>query len=233
MGGSGSPALPSGAGDGRLVRMTRLLQALGLLVLLVLGLSGLSGCRGCSDATESSAPAASAPTMPVGMLVPLPGTAARDAPASPAERLSIARGKKSGAWAELQVAPANDGPDRTAFERWRADSRFVPLEAMALLDGAFARALPGFDLFLPRLFDRTALGRLRAELATLRAQLATIPNAAAANERWGGSSSLIRELPDDAAWVAARTALTGTIDELSALASDLETMGKSLWVLGI
>ena len=144
----------------------------------------------------------------------------------------MARGKTSGEWAELQIARANDGPDRSAFERWQPDSRFLSLDAMSLLHEPFARALPGFDLFLPRHFDGAALGRLRAELALSKTALVAMPSARAAKARWGEASSLVAALPDDVAWLDARAALLGTIDALSELALDLETKGLGLWVLG-
>jgi hypothetical protein len=106
--------------------------------------------------------------MPTGMLVPAPAASAPPVDGgADVERaeLRIARNVKSGAWAELQVAPEGDRPDRTKFERFRSDSLFVPLEAMTLMHDAFVRALPGFDLFLPRLFSPEALTRLAAELA--------------------------------------------------------------------
>jgi len=77
----------------------------------------------------------------------------------------VARGIKGGAWVELQVARPGDGADRREFSHWNDDSWFVSLEAMTLLHEAFARALPGFDLFLPRLFPPDALVKLGEELA--------------------------------------------------------------------
>ncbi len=204
-----------------------------VLVLALAGLLCVAGCRGCSDGTAETAPEASGPTMPTGMLAPLPGTTPSDAPASPAERLALGRGKKSGEWAELQSARPDDGPDRRSFERWQPDSRFLSLEAMGLLHESFARALPGFDLFLPRLFDPAALGRLRAELSATKAQLATITDVRTAKARWGEASSLVAELADDTAWLDARNAFVGTIDELTALSADLEAKGRGLWGLGI
>jgi hypothetical protein len=78
--------------------------------------------------------------------------------------MSVARGVKGGAWAELQVAQAGDTAARTNFQHWRDDSRFVSLEAMTAMHEPFARALPGFDLFLPRLFSLDALLTLSVEL---------------------------------------------------------------------
>jgi hypothetical protein len=166
------------------------------------------------------------------MLSPLPEAAPALSEGSPADRLSIARGKKQGEWAELQVARANDAPDRTAFDRGQADSRFLSFDAMPLLHEAFARALPGFDLFLPRLFDAAALGRLRTELTAQKAQLAATPNVSAAKARWGEVSTLVAGLNDEVAWLGARAALMATIEELLVLAADLTRNGQGLWILG-
>jgi hypothetical protein len=198
---------------------------------LALGLA-LAGCRACGD--EGAEPReASAPTMPTGMLAPLPHPPATPNPGSAPERLAVARGKKGGEWAELQIARLNDAPDRASFDHWQGDSRFLSLDAMTLLHDPFARALPGFDLFLPRLFDRASLGRLRAELATLKMELGAMSNVGTAKARWGEVSTLVAALPDDTAWVSARAALIATIDELSGLATELEARGDRLWVLGI
>lgn len=171
--------------------------------------------------------------MPPGMLTPLPSAASASPPGSPADRLSMARERRGGEWAELQIAQPGDSPERTSFERGQPGARFLSLDAMTLLHDPFARALPGFDLFLPRRFDGAALGRLRLELATMKAQVGAIPNLAAAKGRWGEASSLVAALPDDTAWLDARGALLRTIDELTALVADVETQGGSLWVLGI
>jgi hypothetical protein len=105
--------------------------------------------------------------MPAGMLVPVDGAGGAatttGAPASSAT-LRVAHGIKSGAWTELQIAGPGDRPDRTDFTHWRDDSSFVSLEAMTLMHEAFARALPGFDLFLPRLYAPDALVKLGSEL---------------------------------------------------------------------
>jgi hypothetical protein len=122
------------------------------------------------------------------MLVP---TAAPAAAASSASGLRLARHVKGGAWTELQTARPGDRADRMDFEHWRDDSTFVSLEAMTLLHEAFARALPGFDLFLPRLYAAEALVKLAAELdafalrsqgeiGTTARELATVARATAA-----------------------------------------------------
>jgi hypothetical protein len=124
----------------------------------------LGGCRSCSEESGRAADggaAVSGPTMPPGMLVP---TDAPSAAASSAPSLRLARHVKAGAWTELQVALPGDRAGRMDFQHWRDDSTFVSLEAMTLLHEPFARALPGFDLFLPRLFAGEALVKLAAEL---------------------------------------------------------------------
>src|SRR5262249_32951915 len=155
---------------------------------------------------------AAGPTMPIGLLAPSPlekgqsdaGPRPAARSASPAERLTMLRGAvKDSGWIELQLGHANDGPGRSSFERGQATSSFVSVDVMTLLHEPFARALPGFDLFVPRLFDGEALGRLVTELTTLREQLGTMSSVSAARSRWGEVSTLVAELPDDAAWLDA------------------------------
>jgi hypothetical protein len=117
--------------------------------------------------------------MPTGMLVPVRGPS--DDAGTTAATLGVTRGVKAGPWTELQVARPGDTAERQAFEHWRDDSRFVSLEAMTLMHEAFARALPGFDLFLPRLFDPGALTKLATELDAF-GQRATGPIAATSLE---------------------------------------------------
>ncbi len=123
----------------------------------------LFGCRSCSDerGLAGDGGGVSGPTMPIGMLVPSDAPSATPARAS---TLGLARHVTSGAWAELQIARPGDRADRRDFQHWRDDSSYVPLEAMTLLHEPFARGLPGFDLFLPRLYSPEALVRLAAEL---------------------------------------------------------------------
>lgn len=131
------------------------------VVFLLAASISLGACRSCGEDKERGGPTVSGPTMPPGMLVP------SDAPAAPApatSSLRVARNMKAGPWTELQVARPGDRADRTDFQHWREDSAFVSLEAMTLLHEAFARALPGFDLFLPRLYAPPALAMLAAEL---------------------------------------------------------------------
>jgi hypothetical protein len=136
--------------------------ALGLGVASV----AITGCRSCAD--DHATPAADSgppqPPMPAGMLMGSDGAATTIGTGPDAGGARVARGMKSGAWTELQIARSGDGPDRTEFEHWRDDSWFVSLEAMMQLHEAFARALPGFDLFLPRLFEPRALVLLGGEL---------------------------------------------------------------------
>ena len=126
----------------------------------------LAGCRACSDESGGGALQGeqSGPTMPTGMLVPASSGADADAGGGDSP-FRVARHMKGGAWTELQIAEPGDRPSRMTFEHWRDDSRFVSLEAMKLLHEEFARALPGFDLFLPRLFAPDALAKLAAELS--------------------------------------------------------------------
>ena len=136
---------------------------IGRSAALLAAAMSLAGCRSCSDERGHAGDAGGVmgPTMPTGMLVP------SDAPpgaASSASSLRVARNVKAGAWVELQVARSGDRPDRREFQYWRDDSLFVPLEAMTFLHEPFARALPGFDLFLPRFYASETLVTLAAEL---------------------------------------------------------------------
>lgn len=133
--------------------------------------SATVGCRSCAEERGASSDAGvSGPTMPTGMLVP-PGAggeggvgAAVAEPGASAAVMKITRGVKGGSWTELQVARPGDTAARTHFQHWRDDSVFLSLEAMTALHACFARALPGFDLFLPRLFTPEALVALGNEL---------------------------------------------------------------------
>jgi hypothetical protein len=174
--------------------------------------------------------------MPVGMLTPLPAglDAARGleagSPAPTGERLALGR-TAGGEGVELQPARTSDDPTRRTFERGQPGSRFLSVDAMTLLHDAFARALPGFDLFVPRFLGPPALARLRAELAAAKQALVDVGTLEAARTRWG-SVAVIAALPDDAAWLHARGTLARTVDELVNFAEDLEKKGQGLWVLG-
>jgi len=131
----------------------------------------LGGCRSCDAPSGGAADAAPAgPTMPAGMLLPNDNDAPSAAAPLIASELQIAHHVKGGAFTELQVARPGDRADRRDFEHWRDDSSFVSLAAMTLLHEPFARALPGFDLFLPRLFAGEALAKLASELDAFAAR---------------------------------------------------------------
>lgn len=138
--------------------------AAGLLVV------ACSGCRSCAEEKGADAvPDArvAQPTMPTGMLMPAGASAGAGASASAGAGASagVVRGRKGGAWVELEIARAGDDAERREFTRWNDDSWFVSLETMTRLHEPFAKALPGFDLFLPRLFAGDALVKLGDELA--------------------------------------------------------------------
>lgn len=140
-----------------------------------------AGCRSCADEPGGAADVGPAPpAMPLGMLMPVDAAGAATGTAAGAMR--VARGMKSGAWTELQIARPGDTAERTEFQHWRDDSSFVSLEAMTLMHEAFARALPGFDLFLPRLFAPDALVRLAAELEAFAPRAANADVATTARE---------------------------------------------------
>ena len=158
----------------------RILWGIGLVTVGALALAN-AGCRSCAEERGSPVDAGPAPpTMPIGMLLPV------DASAAPSDAgagaLRVARGMKSGAWTELQRAQPGDAPERKDFQHWREDSSFVSLAAMTLMHEAFARALPGFDLFLPRLFSPAALVTLAAELEAFAPRAANAEIAATARE---------------------------------------------------
>lgn len=173
----------------------------------VLGASlALGGCRSCDAPSNGAADAPPAgPTMPTGMLVPSDAPSAAASAGASAPR--IAHHVKGGAFTELQVARPGDRADRVDFEHWRDDSSFVPLAAMTLLHEAFARALPGFDLFLPRLFGGEALARLASELDAFAARALALAQA--------------------------QGDLAATAREIAAMARATAAKGSALWVLGI
>lgn len=149
---------------------------LAVLASLLAVLAALAGCRSCDEDRGRAAEraeggaAVSGPTMPTGMLSPADAPSVADAPSAAASSASgprVARHVKGGAWAELQLARPGDRAERRDFQRFRDDSVFVSIETMTQLHEPFARALPGFDLFLPRLFADEALTKLAAELETL------------------------------------------------------------------
>lgn len=178
-------------------------RVLGMMLALA-SVGSVAGCRSCAE-DRGSAPAVDAgpaqPTMPQGMLVPA-AERADGGETDAGGTMRIARGVKGGAWTELQVARPGDTAQRTDFQHWRDDSWFVSLEAMTQMHEAFARALPGFDLFLPRLFGPDALAKLAGEL-----------DAFAASHSSSGD-------------------LAATARDLAQLARTTAGRGQSLWVLG-
>lgn len=202
------------------------------IAIVTAALVVLGACKG----REEAAPAPPPPAQDASMQKPLPtgmlmGTFDAAAPKTGiARRLRSTRGATAGEWIELQPAAPGDSPKRTAFEHFRSDSLFLPLDAMTLVHDAFARAEPGFAPLSPQLLDARALGRLRAELATFAKDWSSIDSAKAARERFP-MSSLVRDLSSDDEWREARTALGATIDDLVKLAADLEKKGSAVWVI--
>ena len=143
-----------------------------------------SGCRSCAeDKGTDAVPDAriAQPTMPTGMLMPSAGASAGAGAGAGAGARGVVRGKKGGAWVELQIARAADERDRREFTHWNDDSWFLSLDAVTALHEPFAKALPGFDLFLPRLFAPDALLKLGDELAAF-ARSASGESAQTAND---------------------------------------------------
>ena len=136
----------------------------GKWVAVCLVVATCAGCRGCTEDKEAAPDARVAqPTMPPGMLMPAQGG---EASASAGNDVwGNWDSSKGGAWVELQNARPGDEADRKEFTHWNDDSWFVSLDVMTQLHEPFARALPGFDLFLPRLFPPEALVKLADELA--------------------------------------------------------------------
>ncbi len=195
----------------------------------------LGACRDCDAPPPAPAPATSShgPRMPAGMLAPAAsaGPTGSTTPLGSAA-LEVARGVRSGPWVELQIAPASDTASRSSFDRWKDDSRFVSIEAITLLHGPFARALPGFDLFVPRLFAAAAATKLANELEAFAAELDGVTTASAAREKWGAQSELVHALADDAAWTRTRGTLAATARELAGFAKAASAKGGGVWVLG-
>lgn len=167
--------------------------------LLVVGCSGSRSCAEEKGADAAADARFAQPTMPTGMLMP-----AVTAGASVGAEAGVVRARKGGAWVELQVARAGDDADRREFTRWSDDSWFVSLEAMTRLHEPFAKALPGFDLFLPRLFAPDALAKLGDELEAL---------------------ALARSTSGD-------TATARTAGDLAPIVRSAAAKKQSLWVLG-
>jgi hypothetical protein len=170
--------------------------------------------------------------MPTGMLTPLPDAPPPPPPGTPAERLSVLRSRPGGEWIELQVARPDDRPGRADFTRGDPESRYITVDVARLLHDPLSRALPGFDLFVPRLFEPGALGRLRGELLVFEKEVLAIGTLAVARGRWGEVSPLVDGLEGDVAWLDARATLVRSIETLAALADELRARGRGLWVLG-
>lgn len=169
-----------------------------------------ASCRGCDASSVGPAEAgvvatttASGPRMPAGMLAPSGSSAATDTDAGDRPSLQLARGQKAGSWVELQIAGATDDATRKTFDHWKDDSRFLSLDALTLLHGAFARAMPGFDLFLPRLFAGETLAKLVKEL-----------EAFAADAKNGAT-------------------INATARDAAAFAKEVSGKARGLWVLGV
>jgi hypothetical protein len=221
---------------------------LGILAAAI-GAQACDGCRSRDDAgpargetqtLDARDAAAGSEVLDASMQRPLPfgmlhggsdGSSAPGREGAAAGRLHAARGVTTGEWFELQPAAPGDAPSRTVFGHFRSGSLFLSLDAMTLLHGAFARALPGFDAFAPHLLDPAALRRLRTELAAFAETWTRVTTAAAAREAFP-TSPLVRSLQTDDDWRAARAALAATIEEIARFAAELEAKGAALWVLG-
>lgn len=198
---------------------------------LVILLAATNGCRGCGSPEDPPPPAG--PPMPSGLLAPslVPAPSASGAVGiAPAELFALAREKREGAWAEIQLAADAGAPPRP---RWQTDSRFLSLEAMAFLHDPFATALAGFDLFVPHFFDPSALFRLAGELADREAQVRATTSVREARARWATASTFVAGLTTDEEWGQARETLLATLRDLATLARIVGGRGEGLWVLGI
>jgi len=153
------------------------------------------------------------------------------APRAPAEtRLRVSHEAVTGSFIELQPAAPGDTPGKTTFEHLKPTSIFVPLDAMTLLHPAFARAQPGFDLFVPALFDTAALGRLRTQLADFSKGWSSIATAQDAHKRYPLSAA-IRGIKNDDEWLRARDALVSSIGEITTFVDEHEKKNENVWVL--
>lgn len=185
-------------------------------------LFALTACTRNAPETDASGPAPSGTTVDR-WLTPM----SRDEASA---RLRLGRGVASGTWVELQSTTAADSPTRSDFDRFRGDARFLTLDAMALLHDAFARASPGFDLFVPRLLDRDACARVAVELRVLVTEWSR-SGPGAGRARWGSRSELVRAL-DDSSWSAVRDTFVATLEELVRLFDEAARDRRAIWVLG-
>lgn len=166
-----------------------------------------ASCRDCDTPSVGPAEAGpvattSGPRMPVGMLSPAGSSAGADTDAGERPSLGLAKGQKSGSWVELQIAGASDDASKKTFEHWKDDSRFLSVDALTQLHGVFARAMPGFDLFLPRLFAGEALAKLVKELEAF------------ADDAKNGAT------------------MRSTARDAATFAKEVSGKGRGLWVLG-
>lgn len=207
-------------------------HGLALVLVLVLG-----GCRACDTPSHGPAEAGGAGTIPSGPHMPAgmlsPSATPSDAGAKSRASLKLEKGVKAGSWVELQIADPKDEASRSTFDHYRDDSRFLSLDVLAVLHKPFASALPGFDLFVPRLFAGEKLTRLIDELAELDKTLSYVKTAASAREKWGMQSELVRDIRDDADWLAVRATLAATARDVAAFAKEASGKGRGLWVLGV
>jgi hypothetical protein len=134
-------------------------------------------------------------------------------------------------WVELRIV--RGGAPRTRSSDGGPDSRYLSLDALALLHDALGRASPGFDLFQPRVLDAAGIGRLRFELVLLRTDVAETPDRKAALRRWGEISTLLRELRDDPSWLETRTAWVGLIDALVSWCDEATRSSGELLIAGM
>jgi hypothetical protein len=178
------------------------------------------GCR-CDNGRADAIDAGAQPTMPKGMLAPapVPIVDAGEPLPRPARLRAYAARPTAGDWVLVRAAPDDNG------------RRYVSVDTMTLLHDAFARAMPGFDLFVPRRFEGDGLARLASELRSFKQEWVAIGTADDAKGKWGKTSSFILTL-DGSEWIAARDALAATIDAILTLSALAETSKASLLIKG-
>jgi hypothetical protein len=214
----------------------------GMLVVVV------GGCRksdadGRAPDTGAGTDAGAQPTMPPGMLAPAStfdgvgdaSPAVVAAASSCAARLQLGHDVRGGAWIELARTAPSGAPDEDVkpTERWLPSSRFLSLDAMALLSGSFSRAGTGarFQPLTARLFLTASVVRLVAELETFRADWGAIDTAARAKEKFAAFSECVRDVTDDADWARVRAAMTTTLDELVGYCRSVVRDAAGFWYL--
>jgi len=168
--------------------------------------------------------------MPSGMLGPAsPGAAVGGGGDDPAALRLVALAADAGVpEGSVTIAivddPRADAPLRGSGLPAR-QTFFVSAAAITLLHGPLSRALPGFDLFLPRRFEGTALLRLAEELAAFDRAWTSVNEAQAARQRWGESTDRLREGTTDSEWLALRDSLSVTTRKLAELARERSQPG--------